>query len=1158
MNKNPIETETLIEEAPALNDDESPDMSQSAEEYDLAMTSLKSLHSAKGGKKLKGEKPKVDAETPLPKLEEDQLTREKVKEFEKDLSLKERTMLQDRQKKDAIIRDMDRPAQILEDAIVIKGVGKEDRARVAEMFKELTGGNILPAIKDAGRRQLEGIPFLSEKLKGTSFEHKPTHTISSADDMHKLVERHFPEVFKAAETGSITMKTILRQAAKLDQDVYRKLLKANRGGGSFSPKVLARGLIEIEITRGRAASAAIKVQELLSQGNFSSAEEALTEFIRAIHLNTAITANVVGDLSTAGQKLAVKRHFRGSPDLPFLEKQSHILDQVKSLYSKETQKLDLEQARRITAAYLTLSKSGKQKLSKRISREPNLADAWAEGFLNALLSSPITHMVNLGGNFAFNVVRGFEYGLAGLMGEGRHYGSKLVHELKESSRIRKERRSGTGAKLEKDPETPGSLHIQRIPFTGVEGNLRLRNVLGMVSSIRSASRLAIANLSHTFKKGVPLDDMTKIDARRQNAIGKELLPSGLQNTVLGRILDAYGSLARFPGRALVSSDEMTKGFLYRIELEKMAGFKYDDVLAAELKMGTDLKKAREIAELSAAKTLHNPDKATIDELTRLSREGTFTGELEGFFKDVQNTMNHPGMKLFVPFYRTIVNIFLEHSKRNPALWLLMPKVRKALLGGDGPAAQQLAASRLIIGATMMYQFGSFSYGVAERGAGMIITGRAPHNAAERDAFHRSGLQAYSINRRIGWEKDPETGEYLLQDPNYYDPDRVRSREASGYFPSEEDNRVPIYKSYSYARWEPIASMLGMAADTAAALAQPSFSQADYSQRHINAFVSGAGSIVGYLNEQPFLQGVSDIARIVQGGGSGDMDSTRFEQAFELLGEKLTSGLTKLNLLMPGSSLWRSLSRWQDPTVYDNTNSEDDFYADMTGPAGSFFQGVYKELNAGRGNIARVLAKGGVKVLSNYSRPKTNIFAQVAKTAPGSMFNPVKIVLSKAAPGYEDYRRVHFEFLKLGRYNPNRTAVLTRVGDKVANHHLGWQPKNDIIKYLNFMTDFASGDERKKVDGYILTEDGFVDKDGKMVRSAFIDDILEVMNEPDYGRHEISDRIAAIRSIYNKRLDNALNLVKTIGRYPKLSGAMIDEKKLKEKNEQIYKEKLRFR
>jgi len=47
---------------------------------------------------------------------------------------------------------------------------------------------------------------------------------------------------------------------------------------------------------------------------------------------------------------------------------------------------------------------------------------------------------------------------------------------------------------------------------------------------------------------------------------------------------------------------------------------------------------------------------------------------DGVLKKMQSTLNIPEVKLFVPFYKTITNIFLESSKRNPVLAGLMPSV----------------------------------------------------------------------------------------------------------------------------------------------------------------------------------------------------------------------------------------------------------------------------------------------------------------------------------------------------------------------------------------------------------------------------------------------------------------------------------------------------
>ena len=62
---------------------------------------------------------------------------------------------------------------------------------------------------------------------------------------------------------------------------------------------------------------------------------------------------------------------------------------------------------------------------------------------------------------------------------------------------------------------------------------------------------------------------------------------------------------------------------------------------------------------------------------------------------------------------------------------LMPSVRRALMGVNGPAKKQLAMAKLMSGATIMYGMFQYAYGASDGSGDYIITGRAPGNKAER-------------------------------------------------------------------------------------------------------------------------------------------------------------------------------------------------------------------------------------------------------------------------------------------------------------------------------------------------------------------------------------------------------------------------------------------
>ena len=234
------------------------------------------------------------------------------------------------------------------------------------------------------------------------------------------------------------------------------------------------------------------------------------------------------------------------------------------------------------------------------------------------------------------------------------------------------------------------------------------------------------------------------------------------------------------------------------------------------------------AENVYKQTLADPDTATVKEIQESMLEGTFQKDLPpGMFSKLQSILNVPEMKMFVPFYKTIMNIFFESNKRNPALAWLSPDVRKNVSGGNGKKAQQLAIAKLSAGATLMYQFGSMAYGANVADQGVMITGMMPTRKAERDAFLRKGLQPYSI------------------------------------CVAGEDG---LYECTSYARFDPVSSLLAISADFAYMASRPGqYEDPNFANNMESLFTAGLASIFPYIMQQPFAQGITELGAIFQPG-----------------------------------------------------------------------------------------------------------------------------------------------------------------------------------------------------------------------------------------------------------------------------------------------------
>ena len=129
------------------------------------------------------------------------------------------------------------------------------------------------------------------------------------------------------------------------------------------------------------------------------------------------------------------------------------------------------------------------------------------------------------------------------------------------------------------------------------------------------------------------------------------------------------------------------------------------------------------------------------EVQDIADQNLFQESMHPTLKRVSNWREDvPAMKLFVPFFRTIVNLqkqAIEFSVLAP----ILPSSRKALREGGGARSDVLAKMTLGTAATIP---------LVQHAMEGNITMAAPTNPAERDAFYAEGKQPYSVRMGDTW------------------------------------------------------------------------------------------------------------------------------------------------------------------------------------------------------------------------------------------------------------------------------------------------------------------------------------------------------------------------------------------------------------------------
>jgi len=189
--------------------------------------------------------------------------------------------------------------------------------------------------------------------------------------------------------------------------------------------------------------------------------------------------------------------------------------------------------------------------------------------------------------------------------------------------------------------------------------------------------------------------------------------------------------------------------------------------------------------------------------TLFAQKGTFTADLPPALKQLQQVFNIPILKVIVPFFKTPANIGLQVIERTPFAPLSSQWREEIAKGG---VYRDMALAKVTLGSAMLATFAS----LAVEGK---ITGRGPARKADRDALLRDGKTPYSI--KLG--------------DSYY----------------------------SYGGMEPASAFIAIAAD-----------YAEYAKYETDAskieevFLGATYGLYEYLKEQPYMQGIADVAKLI--------------------------------------------------------------------------------------------------------------------------------------------------------------------------------------------------------------------------------------------------------------------------------------------------------
>ena len=352
---------------------------------------------------------------------------------------------------------------------------------------------------------------------------------------------------------------------------------------------------------------------------------------------------------------------------------------------------------------------------------------------------------------------------------------------------------------------------------------------GYTDSFKDALRVG----KKAFQTEMPAG-ASKLDVERYSAI------SAQSDSYLGKVFDEFGKRARLPFTALLAGDEFFKTMSQRGELYVQANRAYK---TAKRNGATDLQ-----AQDEAGMVLLDPQ-SRADELIEKSKYDTLQSDLGAVGRAAKLIQNAdiagiPVGRLAMPFTVAPTNDAIRSAEFIPFVNLVTPNGFKDLSGKNGPKARQLALGRLSLGAITSTIVGI--YAIEGR-----LTGATPRDPKVREALPRNWQPWSFVLKGENWPVD-ENGDDLPLFDMYGAP-----------------NGELFYRSYN--GFGPVSSVLGITADAT----QRMFVTRDPTMRD-NIGAAAVAAIAGYYKDLPMLEGISNIADVVNlRGDSVDFDLSKF-------------------------------------------------------------------------------------------------------------------------------------------------------------------------------------------------------------------------------------------------------------------------------------------
>lgn len=293
-------------------------------------------------------------------------------------------------------------------------------------------------------------------------------------------------------------------------------------------------------------------------------------------------------------------------------------------------------------------------------------------------------------------------------------------------------------------------------------------------------------------------------------------------------IEWMGAAATISGRLMMSVDEFNKTLAYWRSMEMQVAKREVQEVERLMKTGMSHDDASEAAAQLAKELLESPTQDMIEEAVQFGRYQTATQQSVGALAKVENMINNPFLKVWMPFFRVINNVTTAALERSPITAFFTPRVWRNLRAGG--VQRDLALAKITAGT------GWGGMIVWQTQSGRITGAGTFGNYEDRVAAERQGWQAYSFIF--------ENGEL--------------SEEKIKFLKSVTDVSITKDKVYvSYQGIEPISILLAQWSS----MAEFAFNKNAQTEDIDLLYTAAALSTYDYMIDHPFLQTMGDIAKL---------------------------------------------------------------------------------------------------------------------------------------------------------------------------------------------------------------------------------------------------------------------------------------------------------